>query len=711
MTFSQQMLTGLGAGIAVGLFFGEGAAVLSPLATAFVGLLQMTVLPYVTVSIVSSLGRLDYATAKALAARVGAVILFVWAVVLIVIFLMPLAFPAVESASFFSTTLLDERPPFDFIALYVPSNPFNSLANNIVPAVVLFSVCVGVALIGLERRELLLDVLQVVGDALSRATRFIVRLTPIGLFAIAGAATGTLQIEELGRLQIYLFSYAAIALFLSFWVLPGLVALLTPVPVTAVLTSTRNIMLTAFVAGNLFIVLPSLIEACKALLRRYEVDRASDLPDVVIPAAFNFPHSGKLLAISFILFAGWFTDTPVSPSDYPGLAAAGLVTLFGSANAAVPFLLNLFQLPADTFQLFLATGVVNSRFGAVLAAAHLIALALIGSCAMAGEVRWRAAPAARYVAITIVLAAALVAGGRALFATALAPEYQKDRVLAEMNLLDASVREAAARPAPALHAAAGPVLDRIRERGILRAGYFTDSLPYAFRNRQGDLVGLDIELGYRLARELGVTVEWIELNRAAMADALAVNGSTDIVMSGVAITTERAATLLFSVPYLDETLALLVRDHDREAFATWPQINAMGDIAIGVPDLPYFIEKLHALAPRARLQAVPSVEAALGAGRLDLHAFALPAERGSAWTLMHPQFSVVVPSGTRVRIPLGYPVAARDETFASFINTWIELKQKDGTVEALFDYWVKGLRAAPAKPRWSIIRDVLHWID
>ena len=711
MTFSQQMLTGLGAGIVVGLFFGEGAAVLNPLANAFVGLLQMTVLPYVTVSIVSSLGRLDYATAKALAARVGAVILCVWAVVLVVIFLMPLAFPSVESASFFSTTLLDERPPFDFIALYVPSNPFNSLANNIVPAVVLFSMCLGIALIGLERRAVLLDVLQVVGDALSRATRFIVRLTPIGLFAIAGAATGTLRVEELGRLQIYLLSYAVIALFLSFWVLPGLVALLTPVPITAVLSSTRNIMLTAFVAGNLFIVLPSLIEACKTLLRRYEVERASDLPDVVIPAAFNFPHSGKLLAISFILFAGWFADTPVPPADYPGLAAAGLVTLFGSANAAVPFLLDLFQLPADTFQLFLATGVVNARFGAVLAAAHLIALALIGSCAMAGEVRWRTAPALRYFAITIVLAAVFVAGGRALFATVLAPEYQKDRVLAEMNLLDASVRDVSARPAPAMDATAGPVLDRIRARGTIRVGYFTDSLPYAFRNRQGDLVGLDVELGYRLARELGVAVEWIELHRGALADALAVNGSADIVMSGIAITTERAAALLFSTAYLDETLALLVRDHDRDAFATWPQIDAMGDIAIGIPDLPYFIEKVHAFAPRARLQVVPSIEAALGAGRLELHAFALPAERGSAWTLMHPQFSVVVPSGTRVRIPLGYPVAARDEAFASFINTWIELKRKDGTVEALFDYWVRGLRATPVKPRWSIIRDVLHWID
>jgi Na+/H+-dicarboxylate symporter len=711
MTFSQQMLTGLGAGIAVGLFFGEGAAVLVPLANAFVGLLQMTVLPYVTVSIVSSLGRLDYATAKALSARVGAVMLFVWAVVLIVIFLMPLAFPVVESASFFSTTLLDERPPFDFVALYVPSNPFNSLANNIVPAVVLFSVCVGIALIGLERRAVLLDVLQVVGDALARATRFIVRLTPIGLFAIAGAATGTLHIEELGRLQIYLLSYSAIALFLSFWVLPGLVALLTPVPMTAVLSGTRNIMLTAFVAGNLFIVLPSLIEACKALLRRYEVERASDLPDVVIPAAFNFPHSGKLLAISFILFAGWFTDTPISVSDYPALAAAGLVTLFGSSNAAVPFLLNLFQLPADTFQLFLATGVVNGRFGALLAAAHLIALALIGSCAMAGEVRWRTAPAVRYFAITIVLAAAFVAGGRALFATVLAPEYQKDRVLAEMNLLDSSLREAPPRISLAMPAAAGSVLDRIRARSTLRAGYFADSLPYAFRNGRKELVGFDVELGYRLARELGVSVEWIELNRAGIADALAANGSVDIVMSGLAVTTERAATLLFSAPYLDETLALLVRDHDREGFGTWRQINAMRDIEIGIPDLPYFIEKLHTLAPNARLRVVPSIEAALAAGRLDLNAFALPAERGSAWTLLHPQFSVVVPAGTRIRIPLAYPVAGRDEAFAAFINTWIELKRKDGTLEALFDYWVKGQRAVAPRPRWSIIRDVLHWTD
>ena len=148
MSFSQRILVGLVAGVATGVFFGERAAVLRPLADGFVGLLQMTVLPYVTVSIVSSLGQLDRASAKLLAMRVGTVLLGLWVLVVGVIFLIPLAFPSVENASFFSTTLLEQREPFNFISLYVPSNPFNSLANNVVPAVVLFSIVVGVAMIG-----------------------------------------------------------------------------------------------------------------------------------------------------------------------------------------------------------------------------------------------------------------------------------------------------------------------------------------------------------------------------------------------------------------------------------------------------------------------------------------------------------------------------------------------------------------------------------
>ena len=35
----------------------------------------------------------------------------------------------------------------------------------------------------------------------------------------------------------------------------------------------------------------------------------------------------------------------------------------------------------------------------------------------------------------------------------------------------------------------------------------------------------------------------------------------------------------------------------------------------------------------------------------------------------------------------------------------------DGTVDAVFDHWILGQGAMKKQPRWSIIRNVLHWID
>lgn len=58
MSFSNRILAGLAGGVLLGVFVGERALVLEWAADGFVKLLQMTVLPYATVSIVGSLGRL-----------------------------------------------------------------------------------------------------------------------------------------------------------------------------------------------------------------------------------------------------------------------------------------------------------------------------------------------------------------------------------------------------------------------------------------------------------------------------------------------------------------------------------------------------------------------------------------------------------------------------------------------------------------------------
>ncbi len=90
---------------------------------------------------------------------------------------------------------------------------------------------------------------------------------------------------------------------------------------------------------------------------------------------------------------------------------------------------------------------------------------------------------------------------------------------------------------------------------------------------------------------------------------------------------------------------------------------------------------------------------------------AMPAESGSVLTLLFPKFTVVVPEPDIVKIPLAYPLARRDQDWARFINTWIELKRRDGTIDALYGHWILGKQAVKRQPRWSIMRNVLHWVD
>ena len=605
MTFSRQILAGLALGILTGLFFGERAAALKWAADGFVKLLQMMVLPYITVSIVASLGSLRRSELRTLGLRAAAVIGGLWLVALSFAFLIPLTFPAVQSASFFSSSLVERRPAFDFIDLYIPANPFNSLANNVVPAVVLFSLILGIAVVGVERRERLLDVLQVARDAISAATRFVTRLTPYGLFAIAANAAGTLGLEQLGRLQIYLVAYVAVALMVSLWVLPGLVAALTPIRAQG---RPRRVARLAphrvhrrrplHRAAGPHAGQPHTPRSAQSRQRR----SPGRLTEVIVPASFNFPHTGKLLSLSFVLFAGWFADAPVPLSDYPQLALAGLVTFFGSLTAAVPFLLDQFRIPADTFQLFLATGVINSRVGSLVAAVHTLTVALLVSCAVTGHLRWRRGPLLSYAGVTAALVILVLGGTRLLFATDAVPGVFEGHRAGVDALAPRAGRappwharrrrrpsRACRRSRPSTRArccASGTCRTRCPLRSSIRRATWWASTSSS-------------RIGWHARwASPSPSCPWIENGwRQQLAE-----GYCDLVMSGVVVTTNRAREVLFSDSYLDETLAFVVPDDQRDQYATWDAIRDRGALTIAVPDVPYYVDKLRDLLPRAVIQ-------------------------------------------------------------------------------------------------------------
>jgi ABC-type amino acid transport substrate-binding protein len=492
-------------------------------------------------------------------------------------------------------------------------------------------------------------------------------------------------------------------------VLPGLVAAVTPIPHRVVLSRTRDPLIMAFMTGSLFVVLPLLAEQSRLLLAEYAQIPATEerLPDVIIPAAYNFPHTAKLLSLSFILFAAWFSGAALPVSQYLSLAATGVLVCFGSLNVAVPFLLDMFRIPADAFQLFLATSVVNSRFGTLLSAVHTITLALIGTCAVAGLVRLDARKLLRFAAVTAVLAAVTIGGTRLIASTLSVAPYDLNRVLDNMYAVrNRGQAQVFATPPPPLPPPTGSVLDRIGERRILRVGYFEDSLPYAFRNGKGELVGFDIEMALQLARDLGVGLELVPVSRSLLDHGL--DPSTcDLVMSGAAVTADRALHVRFSQPYVDETLAFIVLDNRRAEFATWDDIRAQRPLRVGVPVTPYYLEFLRRQLPSATVVKFDSPDQMFQPEDPPLDALVLTAERGSAYTLRHPEFSVVVPKPQPLKVPLAYVIAGHDDPLATLVDTWIDLKRKDGTIDELFAHWIMGRNATPPRRRWSILDDVI----
>ena len=714
LSLSTQVLLGLVLGIGAGVFFGDMLAFLQVVGQAFIALLQMTVLPYIVLSLITGIGRLTYKAINTLALRVGALLLFSWALAVMAILVMPLAFPALQSASFFSTSLIARPEDINFLRLFIPANPFYALANNLVPAVVLFSIAVGIALISFENKQNLLEPLTLLNRAMMRVTQFMSTLTPLGVFVVTASAAGTMSVEEFERLQVFLVLYVAMAVLLAFWVLPALITSLTPLTYQEVLGHTRDVLITSFATSSALVVLPLIIERSKELLRRGKLStpETESTVEVIVPAFTSFPKIGTLLPMSFVLFAGWFTGAPVSVTQYPTFILVGLASFFGHANVAIPLLLDLFRIPADTFQLYLALNFIVGRFASLLTVMNNLVLTVVGVCAIGGLLTVRWGRLLRHAGLTLVLTVGLLGGARLFFGYSLSNTYDKDTVIARMHLLRSPGPATVYTSPPPVPPDAPPQsrLERLRRQRALRVGYLAPNLPFAFFNGAGDLVGLDIEMAHTLARELGVALTFVPITRASMAEQLQ-NGSCDIVMSGLPVTTDSAVDMAFSTPYLEQTIAFIVKDHRRRDFSSREAIQRLKAPRIGILNIPYYINALHHYLPNATLVILNTVTEFFEQRSEELDAFLFAAEAGSAWTLLYPAYTVVVPQPDVLAIPLAYPMARGDPELVNFINTWIALKQRDRTIAALYDHWILGKNAVPQPRRWSVIRNVLHWVE
>ena len=709
---SRAVLTGLVLGVIAGIVFGEYCAPLKVVGDVFIGLLQMTVLPYIILSLVVNIGGLKVEGARKLALWGTGSMLLLWGTTILVVLVMPLGLPAWDSGAFFSSSLVEKPGTIDFIELYLPVNPFASMAQNIVPATVVFSILVGGALIGAGGTRTLIDPLKVTLDALSRIATWVTHLTPIGVFALSASAAGTLSISQFGRLQGYVVIYVLAAIVLTLVVFPALIAAITPFRMKDVISVSKDAVLTALATDSVFIVLPLLIDGVKRLFARFELenDDTSREIEISIPLAFPFPNAGKLLALVFIPFAAWYSGGVIPTEMYPNFIVAGISSLFAKVTVAIPFLLDLVQLPADLFNLFLLAGVIAGRFSSLAGAMHLFTFTTITVCGVTGLIHVRRRALLFGAVLTGVVLLLSIIGSRTYLSGSIQQISQQENILDRIEPVLSQVEfvvldELAPMPDPLREGES--MLDRIERRGVMRVGYNPEKIPFAYVNGHGELAGFDVEMAHQLASDLGVTLEFVPVPIES-ANAIIEGDLLDIVMTGVVANAERYRDWPVSLPYLEVSPAILVPDHTRELFETEAQVRERS-FRLAVINEPSYLNLARNYLPNTEVVPINRFQEFFAAEADIADALLMPAEEGSAWTLKYPQFHVATPWKGNPKWPLVYLFGSPDQSMRNFLDSWIYLKRHDGTIDRLYEHWVLGKTAEPREPRWSVVRNVFGW--
>lgn len=710
------IILGMVLGIITGLFFGEYCSHLKIIGQIFIQLLQMTILPYIMTSLIVGIGGLSFQEARNLALRGGALLFVFWGMVLFTVFLMPMVFPTMESASFFSTNMVKEVPPTNYLELYIPSNPFSSMATSMIPAVVLFSLCLGVALIGIKEKKPLLNVLTVLKDALTKVARGVVYLTPIGVFAFAANAAGTLTVEQFAQLQVFFVTFIAVTCILTFIMFPLAVSIFTPFTIREIIGVSKDVLVTAFTTGNLFIVLPLITARVKELLMsREDYDKEhEDLPEVIIPVTFNFPDAGQLSFLLFILFASWFAGNLISITRYPDLAFSGVLSFFGGANLAIPYMLNYFKLSLDFFQLYMVAGIVNGYFATMAAAMQLVCFTIICSYWMSGKTHFSMKRFVFNGSISLGVIILMLIGMKIYLTTTTDTTISQKNILEGMKLKDTVKFTIAKGPEDRsllekilVQKNAPDRLRKIQESGVLKVGFNPNTMPFAFYNDKKELVGYDVQMAHYLAKDLGCEIKFIPFEQKDLEAALS-NGVFDIAMSGVYIGLSRIDKMDFTKPYMEINPAVIVRDFNKKKFADVKAIRKAGNVKIAVLRGSLYEKEVKKVFPAAEVILIDKYEAFFDE-EVEADMLVHSAEQGFTWTLLYPKYSVVILKELKHKTLVGYAIAKGDLPFLTYLNYWVSIQKLNKITDANYKYWVLGNVPELKKQRWCILNDVLGW--
>ncbi len=239
-------------------------------------------------------------------------------------------------------------------------------------------------------------------------------------------------------------------------------------------------------------------------------------------------------------------------------------------------------------------------------------------------------------------------------------------------------------------------IDDIMRRGTLNVGLST-FVPWSMRDKEGELIGFEIDVARRLAEDLGVDVNFVPTAWDGIIPAL-IAGNFDVIISGMTVTPQRNLTVNFTIPYAHSGMRLVAH---QELAADLTKLEDYND-----PDVVFSLRRgstpasfVQATLPKATLNLFDEdgqsfLEIINGRSTATFAYDPTPA----TWVERYPDVLFVPIDQVYNQGSEAFAVRKGDPDTLNVFNNWIRLRWQDGWLQERNDYWFRGREWADQVP-------------
>ena len=233
--------------------------------------------------------------------------------------------------------------------------------------------------------------------------------------------------------------------------------------------------------------------------------------------------------------------------------------------------------------------------------------------------------------------------------------------------------------------ASADALEDIMERGSIRVGV-AEFVPWTMVSGEGDLVGFEIDMAEKLAKDMGVDVEFRIYEWADIIPAL-IEGEIDVIAGGMAITPKRALRVNFTRPTAKSGIGIATNTEMTKNIKSFAELNEPGIIVATVAET-YASSVAEMFFDSASVNTFKTVELAeeqVLKGRAHVYLAGLSEAKFLA--MKHDDI---------VDVPVSEPLVAQSEAMAvrkgeqellNFLNSWVTARTTDSWLPTARDYW------------------------